>query len=76
MTEFLSKSFERFLLRGTASVKGLLHYIVQYWDPHQYAVPGASCNHALIKPIDFILANTDDCAKPTAVVNLRLEQGF
>ena len=70
MTEFLSKSFERFLLRGTASVKGLLHYIVQYWDPHQYAVPGASCNHALIKLIDFILANTDDCAKPTAVVNL------
>ena len=70
MTEFLSKSFERFLLRGTASVKGLLHYIMKYWDPNQYAVPGASCSHALIKMIDFILLSTDDSNKPTAVVNL------
>ena len=70
MTEFLSKSFERFILRGTSTVKGLLHYIVQYWDPNQFAVPGASCAHALIKLIDFILVNTDDCTKPTAVVNL------
>ena len=70
MTEFLSKSFERFILRGTPTVKGLLHYIVKYWDPNQFAVPGASCSHALIKLIDFILANTDDCTKPTAVINL------
>ena len=70
MTEFLSKSFERFILRGTSTVKGLLHYIVQYWDPNQFAVPGASCAHALIKLIDFILVSTDDCTKPTAVVNL------
>ena len=70
MTEFLSKSFERFLLRGSHSVKGLLHYVSRYLDPNQFAVPGASCSHALIKMIDFILLNTDDCNKPTAVVNL------
>ena len=70
MTEFLSKSFERFILNGTPTVKGLLHYIKQHWDPNQFAVPGASCAHALIKLIDFILANTDDSSKPTAVVNL------
>ena len=70
MTEFLSKSFERFLLRGTPSVKGLLHYIMKYWDPNQFAVPGASCSHALIKMIDFILLSTDNSNKPTAVVNL------
>ena len=48
LTEFLSKSFERFILRGTPTVKGLLHYITKYYDPAQYAVPGASCSHALI----------------------------
>jgi hypothetical protein len=70
LTEFLSKSFERFILRGTSSVKGLLHYITKYYDPGQYAVPGASCSHALISVIDFILKNTDNPNKPTAVVNL------
>ena len=69
MTEFLSKTFERFILRGTSTVKGLLHYIVKYWDPNQFAVPGASCSHALINLIDFILSSTDDSTKPTAVVN-------
>ena len=70
LTEFLSKSYERFLLFGTSSVKGLLHYIVQFYDPNQFAVPGASCSHALIKLIDFILKNTDNPNKPTAVINL------
>jgi hypothetical protein len=70
LTEFLSKSFERFLLKGTHSVKGLLHYITKYYDPGQYAVPGASCSHALISIINFILKSTDDPNKPTAVVNL------
>ena len=70
LTEFLAKSFERFLLYGTSSVKGLLHYVKSYIDPHQFAVPGSSCSHALIKMIDFILSATDDPNKPTAVINL------
>ena len=70
LTEFLAKSFERFLLHGTPSVKGLLYYVKKYIDPHQFAVPGSSCSHALIKMIDFILSATDDPNKPTAVVNL------
>ena len=70
LTEFLSKSFERLLLNGTSSVKGLMYYIKQYIDPNQFAVSGASCSHALIKMIDFILSATDDANQPTAVVNL------
>jgi hypothetical protein len=70
LTEFLSKSFERFLLKGTPSVKGLLHYIVKFIDPNQFAVPGASCSHAILKMIDFILLATDNPNQPTAVVNL------
>ena len=70
LTESLSKSFESFLLRGTSSVKGLLHYIRGYFDPKQFAVSGASCSHALIILIDFILKQTDDPNKPTAVINL------
>ena len=70
LTEFLSKSFERFLIRGTASVHGLLHYVMKYVDPNQFAVPGASCSHALIKMVDFILKSVDNPNKPTAVVNL------
>jgi hypothetical protein len=42
LTEFLNKSFERFLLKGTQNIKGLLHYVTKYYDPGQYAVPGAS----------------------------------
>ena len=70
LTENLSKNFERFLLKGTPSVKGLLHYVCKFIDPNQYALPGASCSHALIKLIDFILLSTDDSNIPTAVVNL------
>ena len=70
LTEFLSKSFERLLLNGTSSVKGLMYYIKKYIDPNQFAVAGASCSHALIKLIDFILSATDNANKPTAVVNL------
>ena len=70
LTEFLAKSFERFLLNGTSTVKGLLFYIKKYIDPDQFAVPGSSCSHALIKMIDFILSATDDANYPTAVVNL------
>ena len=70
LTEFLSKSFERFLLKGTKTVKGLLHYVTKYYDPGQYALPGASCSHALISIINFILKSTDNPNKPTAVVNL------
>ena len=70
LTEFLSKAFERFLLNGTSSVKGLLHYVRKYIDPNQFAVSGSSCSHALIKMIDFILHATDDPSQPTAVVNL------
>ena len=70
LTEWLSKGFERLLLKGTSSVKGLLHYIKKYFDPGQYAVPGASCTHALIKVIDFILKNTDDSSSPKAVISL------
>ena len=70
LTEYLSKTFERFLLHGTTTVKGLLHYIIVFFDPNQFAVPGSSCSHALIKLIDFILKNTDNPNKPKAVVNL------
>ena len=51
-------------------MKGLLYYVNKYIDPNQYALPGASCSHALIKLIDFVLLNTDNVNKPTAVVNL------
>ena len=57
-------------MRGTPSVRGLLYYINKYYDPAQYAVPGASCSHALVSMIDFILKNTDNPNKPTAVINL------
>ena len=70
LTELLSKSFERFILKGTHSVKGLLFYIQQYYDPSQYAVPGSSCSHALISIINFILKETDNPNKPTAIINL------
>ena len=70
LTEFLNKSFERFLLKGTPSINGLLHYISKYYDPGQYAVPGASCAHALISVINFILKQTDNPNKPKAVINL------
>ena len=70
LTEFLNKAFERFLLKGSQNVKGLLHYITQYYDPAQYAVPGASCSHALISIINFILKETDNHKKPKAVINL------
>ena len=70
LTEFLAKSFERFLLYGTSTVHGLLFYVKKYIDPNQFAVSGSSCSHALIKMIDFILSSTDDSNHPTAVVNL------
>ena len=70
LTEFFSKAFERFILKGTKSVKGLLFYITRYYDPGQFALPGASCSHALISLIDFIFKNTDDSNNPTAVINL------
>ena len=70
LTEFFNKSFERFLLKGTNSVKGLLHYIKKYYDPGQFAVPGSSCSHALISIIDFIMKHTDNPEKPQAVINL------
>ena len=70
LTEFLNKSFERFLLKGSHSVNGLLYYIKDYYDPSQYAVPGSSCSHALISIIDFIMKHTDNPKKPQAVVNL------
>ena len=70
LTEFLNKAFERFLLRGTPQIKGLLHYVIKYYDPGQFAVPGASCSHALISIVDFILRQTDNPNKPTAVINL------
>ena len=70
LTEFLNKSFERFLLRGTPQIKGLLHYVIKHYDPGQFAVPGASCSHALISIVDFILKQTDNPNKPTAVINL------
>ena len=70
LTEFLNKSFERFLLKGSNSVNGLLYYIKDYYNPSQYAVPGSSCSHALISIIDFIMKHTDNPKKPQAVVNL------
>ena len=70
LTEFLSKSFERFILKGSNSVKGLLHYITKFYDPGQFALPGSSCSHALLSIINFIMEKTDDPNKPTAVVNL------
>ena len=70
LTEFFNKAFERFILKGTSSVRGLLHYITKYYDPSQYAVPGASCSHALLSIINFIVKHTDNPNKPTAVINL------
>ena len=35
LTEYLSKSFEQFILRGTESINGLLFYITKYFDPYQ-----------------------------------------
>ena len=70
LTEFLNKSFERFLLKGSHSVKGLLYYIKDYYDPSQYAVPGSSCSHALIYIIDFIMKHTCNPKKPQSVVKL------
>ena len=70
LTEFLNKSFERFILRGTKNIRGLLFYITKFYDPAQYAVPGASCSHALISIINFILKNIDNLNKPKAVLNL------
>ena len=67
---YFKKCFETFLLKRTNSVKGLLHYIKKYYDPDQYAVPGASCSHALISIIDFIMKHTDNPKKPKAVINL------
>ena len=70
LTEFLAKSFERFILKGTPSVNGLLYYIAKYVDPNQFAVSGSSCSHALIKMINFILSATDNPNQPKAVLNL------
>ena len=58
------------ILKGTKTVKGLLHYITKYYDPGQFALPRSSCSHALISVINFILKNTDNPNKPSAVVNL------
>ena len=70
LTEYLSKRFEELILKGTPTVNGLLYYIQKYIDINQFAVAGASCSHALIIIIDFILKNTDKCEPPKAVVNL------
>ena len=70
LTETTSKMLELFLLKGTATVKGLLYYVRQYFSPDQYALPGHSCSHALISLIDFMLKNTDKCDPPKAVVTL------
>ena len=70
LTEFFNKVFERFILKGSETVKGLLYYITKYYDPGQFAIPGASCSHALLSIIDFIVKNTDNPNKPKAVINL------
>ena len=70
LTEFFSKSFERFILKGSKNVKGLFFYIRKYFDPGQFALPGSSCSHALISLIDFIFKSTDDSNNPTSVINL------
>ena len=70
ITEWLSKAFENFLLNGSSSVNGLLHYISKYYDPDQFATGGSSCTHALIKIIDFMLRNTDKDNPPKAVISL------
>ena len=70
LTELFSKGYERFLLKGSSTVKGLLYYITRYYDPGQFAVSGSSCSHALIYTIDFILSSSDKPNKPTAVINL------
>ena len=57
-------------MKGTSTVKGLLHYIHKYIDPNQFAVKGSSCTHALIKIINFIMKNTDTSNTPRAVLNL------
>ena len=38
LTEWISKGYEKFLLEGTATVRGLLHYIYKYLEPNQFAV--------------------------------------
>ena len=70
LTQWFSKGYESFLIEGTSSVAGLLHYISKYYHPCQYAMKGSSCNHALIRIIDFILRNTDKSDPPKAVLNL------
>ena len=70
LTEMTSKAIELFILKGTSSVKGLLHYVSRYFSPDQYALPGHSCAHALIGLIDFILKNTDRSNPPKAIVSL------
>lgn len=70
MTLFFSKKFEEFILKGTQTVHGLLHYIHKFIDPNQFAVAGSSCTHALIRIIDFILKSTDSNNPPKAVINL------
>ena len=70
LTKFFSKSFERFILKGSKNVKGLLFYIRKYFDPGQFALPGSSCSHALISLIDFIFKSTDDSSNPKSVINL------
>ena len=70
LTEYLSKSFERFILKGSDNVKGLLHYTSKYFHPAQFALPGSSCSHALLSIINFVMEKTDDPNKPAAVVNL------
>ena len=70
LTEYFSKRFEEFILNGSATVKGLLFYIEKFIDKNQFAVKGASCYHALISIINFILKHTDKNEPPKAVVNL------
>ena len=69
-TEWISKAYEKFLINGSSTVKGLLFYISKYYDPDQFAISGSSCTHALVKILDFMLKNTDKCNPPKAVVNL------
>ena len=51
-------------------MNGLLFYVEKYIDPNQFAVSGASCTHALIQIIDFILKHTDYSQIPKAVLSL------
>lgn len=61
------------MLKGTTSVKGLLHYIERFIDPNQFAITGSSCSHALIRILDFILKNTDNNQLPRAVINVLMD---